>query len=105
MTKEFLQKATKETKEEGTYVPFVCFGASSGLRPCAAVSARRLECVELAPAFGRDGAKSAGKPPHSKRFAPHTAQALQLSRRLPESSSSLLFVLVLDHFSSLWRLA
>jgi len=31
--------------------------------------AKRLECVELAPAFCLDGSKSAGKPPHSKRFA------------------------------------
>jgi hypothetical protein len=36
----------------------------------AVAGAKRLECVELAPAFLRLGpSKSAGKPPHSKRFA------------------------------------
>jgi len=35
----------------------------------AALSAKRLECVELAPAFSPAADKSAGKPPHSKRFA------------------------------------
>jgi hypothetical protein len=36
----------------------------------AAGGAKRLECVELAPAFLRLGpSKSAGKPPHSKRLA------------------------------------
>jgi hypothetical protein len=37
--------------------------------------AKRLECVELAPAFRRD--KSSGKPEHSKRFA-------QLDERLDQ---------------------
>jgi len=35
----------------------------------ATAGAKRLECVELAPAFSRERSKSAGKPPPSKRFA------------------------------------
>jgi len=38
------------------------------IRPAVA-AAKRLECGSLLPLSFRDGSKSAGKPPHSKRFA------------------------------------
>jgi hypothetical protein len=46
-----------------------------------------LERMELAPAFSRDGAKSAGKPPHSKSFALSAMVSIFLSDFMPRGAT------------------